>query len=136
MPVQRLAWLTSGGVSFCRIKPIIACPVPHVHERCEALSHLRNGHLVREASRQPGLRGTPENSPPHRETPHQGDPGRDLERAPQVLERRVQAQHEDTAAMWIVLPDQIRTSTPGCYARLRLELPPVWTNAKIVYSSQ
>ena len=80
--------------------------------------------------------GIREDAAPDRKSPHDLEARSKLQRAAQLLDGCIEAQHEDTAAMRIIRLYRLGARRPTLLTRLRLQFPPVRLDAKLIQASE
>src|SRR5439155_6157143 len=88
--------------------------------------------LVGLFAREPRLRTACKYATPGDEAAHERHRRRECERARDSLRRLIETTDENPAAILIIRGDHGRATVPGTRARLRLEGPPVGTDAELI----
>src|SRR2546429_1237422 len=135
------AWAMVSLMVFMRL-PQESCETlgaqvtPAIREEAQPIRHIPHGSLISDAAREPGMGGIREDAAPDRESAHELEARSKLQGAAQLLDRCIEAQHEDTAAMRIMRLYRLGARRPPLLTRLRLQLPPVRLDAKLIQPSE
>ena len=105
---------------------------PEIDQRCELFRHLVNRLLVADTAVEPALGGVSEyRSSDRKAADRRGSPS-DGEALFQRLDRGIEAEQHDAAAVRIARGDDVVDRPPGRGGRLRFKLPPVGLEAGVV----